>query len=106
MGILQSLFGRKPEQRQSPGGRAIGGGLIGRGGQVPVHLAETLSAVLGCVELIAGAISSLPASIMQDGDEAPRSSAAWRILDRPNPWQSWPTFVSWLVASILLHGNG
>src|SRR4051794_26137330 len=52
MGMWQRLFGSKVEQRLSPGGWAIGGGLIGGGGQVPVHLAENLSSVLGCVELI------------------------------------------------------
>jgi len=37
--------------------------------------------------------------------DAPASAAAWRILRRPNEWQSWPAWMAWNVASILLRGN-
>lgn len=76
---------------------------------VPAHLAENLSAVLGCVELICGAVSSLPPSLVTDMPEgrmpAPSSAPAWRLLQRPNSLQSWPAFVSWMTGQILLHGN-
>ena len=80
--------------------------MLGRG---PNHLPENLSSVLGAVELITGCIASLPAVIVQDtpdGREPLPGAAAARLLARPNPRQSWPAFVTSLVASILLQGNG
>jgi HK97 family phage portal protein len=71
--------------------------------------AEAVVAVQSCVNLIATSIGSLPTSLTQDGpngpEPAPSSSAAWRILNRPNPRQSWPAFVSFFVSQLLLQGN-
>lgn len=107
-GFFARMFRRQPEQRLSTIGWGIGSGLYGHGGPSP-HLAESLSAVLACVELISGSISSLPASLTIDTPEgrapAPPTAAAWRILTRPNDWQSWPAFMQWAAASILLRGN-
>ena len=73
------------------------------------HLAESLGAVQACVALISGAISSLPAELTLDTDAgrapAPATSAAWRILQRVNAFQSWPAFASWMTSQILLYGN-
>ena len=69
---------------------------------------ENLSAVTGAVEIITNSISSLPACIMQDTPdglvEAP-NAAAQRVITRPTPFQSWPSFMTTCVSSLLLHGN-
>ena len=91
------------------GGIGWGGAAIGGGGRVDARRSEGLSAVTACVELISGSIASLPASIVMDTPDgrqpAPSSLPAWRVLARPNDWQSWPAWVSSVVASVLLHGN-
>lgn len=112
MGLLDRLRRRPPvEQRLGSWGAVslgLTGGLHART-PLPAHLAESLSAVTGCVELIAGALASLPASLVQDGPNgrtpAPASAPAWRILNRPNRWMSWPSFMSWVASQVLLYGN-
>jgi HK97 family phage portal protein len=73
------------------------------------HWAENLSAVLGAAELTSSAIASLPPLIQVDGpngrEPAPDSATAWRLLERPNPRQSWPSFMTQMVAELLLKGN-
>lgn len=82
----------------------------GRGGPVPLQSAEDLSSVLACIELIASAIASLPATLTCDAPDgqipAPATATAWALLRRPNARQSWPACWAMLVASVLLHGNG
>jgi len=84
-------------------------GSPGRRNAIEPRLAETVGAVLACVELASSAIGTLPASLVIDGDSgrepAPASTPGWRVLQRPNPWQSWPAFAAWSAAEILLHGN-
>ena len=79
-----------------------------RGGIGP-RAAEALGAVQACVALICGAMSSLPAALTIDTPDgrapAPSAAAAWRLLRRPNDWQSWPAFMSWASAQFLLRGN-
>jgi HK97 family phage portal protein len=105
-------FRRKPEERYSFGsdGWAVGG-YLGTGGMgaVPAHMAESLSAVVACVSLISDSLASLPASLLVDTEAgqqpAPQTSPAWRVLQRPNAYQSWPAWMAWNAASILLRGN-
>jgi HK97 family phage portal protein len=70
---------------------------------------EAVVSVSACVALISSAIASLPASLTidtPDGPEpAPPSVAAWRIIERPSPYSSWPAFVQQQVGSLLLNGN-
>lgn len=127
MGLLSRLFAPPPvsvvrvEPQVAPetrrgatfAGWGDGWGVTSlRGARSPMqpHLAEGLSSVLGCVELIAGAIASLPATLTQDAPDgqvpAPPTATAWGLLRRPNPRQSWPACISSLVASSLLQGNG
>ena len=109
-GLWARLTGRAEQRYAPPGGW---GGLaldrFGSAGTVSAREAEGLSAALGCIELISGAISSLPASLSVDTPDgrqpAPPTAAAWRVLQRPSPWQSWPAWASWCTAQILLHGN-
>lgn len=88
-----------------------GVGALGSGGHgaVPAHLAENLSAITGAVELIAGAVASLPAGLQVDTADgrqpAPDTAPAWRVVERPNPFQSWPAFITSLIAGLLMHGN-
>lgn len=85
---------------------------MGSGGRraVNANLAQNLPAVLGGVELICNSIASLPASLTMDTPDgpvrAPPTATAWRLLARPNPWQSWPAFVTMLASQVLLEGNG
>ena len=85
--------------------RWAGGGYAA----VPVHMAESLSAVTACVGLIADSIASLPASLVVDTPQgcqpAPPTSPAWRVLRRPNAYQSWPSLMQWTCASVLMNGN-
>ncbi len=117
MGFWDRITGRpKPapvvEERFGDGWGSAGFGLSAYAGRSPMapHLAETLSTVVACVELIAGSIASLPAALVIDTpagrEPAPASAPAWCLLTRPNRRQSWPAFVSWLVAEYLLRGNG
>jgi HK97 family phage portal protein len=78
------------------------------GGSGSSILAENLSAVTGAVELITNSIASLPAYIMQttpDGLVEAPSAAAMRVIARPNQYQSFPSFMTTMVSSLLLHGN-
>jgi HK97 family phage portal protein len=101
---------RKAEERLSLSAWPLGVLSSGYGAAPSVAASESLAAVVACVELISGSIASLPASLTVDTpdgcQDAPQTAAAWRILRRPNNFQSWPSFVSWLVASVLLRGNG
>lgn len=77
--------------------------------RVNAALAENLSTVSACVQAIASGLASLPAYVYRrDGagrTEAPDHPVA-RLIARPNPRQTWPDFLEWLIASTLLHGNG
>ncbi len=114
MGFLSRLFRPPLSELRYRGDRYSDGWgastLLGSG-RAPMapHLAEQLSSVSGCVELIAGAVASLPASLTIDGPDgqrpAPNGASAWALLARPNPRQSWPAFCTSLTASVLLCGN-
>ncbi len=118
MGVLSRLLRRAapPPALETRFTGPLGGGwgmaALGSGrGTVPAHLAESLAAVAGCVELIAGALSCLPATLTMDDGQggqvaAPPTATGWALLARPNVRQSWPACISSLVSSILLHGNG
>lgn len=127
MGLLSRLFAPSPapvvraEPQLAPetrrgatfAGWNDGWGVTALGGaRAPSspYLAEGLSSVLGCVELIVGAIASLPATLTCDGPDgqvpAPPTATAWGLLRRPNPRQSWPACITSMVAGVLLQGNG
>lgn len=80
-------------------------------GPINARLAENLSAVLACVQAISGSLASIPLLVYRrdaQGNriEAPDHPLATMARDSANEWQSWPDFVEWLVAQILLRGNG
>lgn len=116
MGVLTRLAGwlGKPETRDAAGmsfgdGWAALGNMATLGGSFSAAMAEALSSVQGCIELTAGAIASLPATLTQDDPDgqvpAPPTATAWTLLRRPNPRQSWPAFCTSMVGSALLQGN-
>jgi HK97 family phage portal protein len=77
---------------------------------VTAHLAENLSTALACVNAISTSIASLPFLVYQTGTggrlEAPQHPLARLMRRGPNPWQTGPDFLEWLLAQVLLHGNG
>jgi HK97 family phage portal protein len=106
---LSRLFSRQPEQRAGVPfyGPVTGPALAGV--RVNTAVAENLSTVTACVGAIASGLASLPAYVYRsDGAgrvEAPQHPVA-RLIRQPNPRQTWPDFLEWLVASTLLNGNG
>lgn len=76
---------------------------------VDANLAENLSTVFACVTAISTAIASLPAYVYRRADQGREEDQAHSVAKLvqlgPNAWQSWPDFIEWLVAQVLLRGN-
>jgi HK97 family phage portal protein len=110
MNLLNRILGRREERAApEPSWSALSGFDGPTGRLVNPRMAETLSAVSGCVDAIGCALGSLPAYVY-------RSSGAGRVLeDRhplmrlirkgPNRHQTWPDFTQLVSASTLLRGN-
>ena len=94
-GVNQSGFANTP-------------GLSAAGYPVSPYLAENLSAVLACISVVSSGLATLPAYVYrrQDGGrvEAPSHPVA-RLIRAPNPHQTWPDFIEWLLAQVMLRGN-
>jgi HK97 family phage portal protein len=88
---------------------ALSGLSTGTGTLVNARIAENLSTVLACVNAISSALASLPAYVYrwEAGGRAIDESHPLMdlILAGPNQWQSWPDWVEWLMAQVLLRGN-
>ena len=84
--------------------------LPGAGIAVTPDTALRASTVYGCVELIAGAVTSLPLPVYErQENDSPRSidHAYWWLLnERPHPTLSAATFWEYVLASMLLRGDG
>lgn len=116
-GVLSRLFGRRvPEMRAAAEERSAGFygapafGFAGAGASVSPVAAENLSTVCACVNAISSGLASLPARVYRrqgDGDrvELPGHPVA-RLVRAPNPRQTWPDLIEWLMAQTLLWGNG
>ena len=80
--------------------RAVAGKSID-GGYNP----EQLSAVLACLDVISGAIASLPAGVKNEkGERVPHHLN--NLIDRgPSSFQTWPDFVQWILYEVLTKGN-
>ncbi len=92
-----------------PSWAALRGGIDLGGPFVSPHMAENLSTVTACVSAISNATASLPCYVY-------RSEGKGRTIDETHPisrliefganeHQSWPDFIEWLMASVLLRGN-
>lgn len=112
MGILRRLadrFDPSDEQRSVSSWDALRGGVDLGGQTVNARTAENLSTVLACVSAISSAIASLPAWVYRQAPNGrtldPSHSVARLVRRGPNQHQSWPDWVEWTVASVLLRGN-
>jgi HK97 family phage portal protein len=108
MGFFSRILGRPAPETRDAAFAALSPAL----GEFYAHghlAADRLAAVAGCVRLISGALSTLPARLVVDGpagsEPAPASATAWGLLRRPGRWQSWPAVVAWVARSLLLDGN-
>ena len=78
-------------------------------GSMSPRLAENLSAVFACVDEISSALASLPPRIYRlDGAnrELMTDGPLLELFRTPNSWQTWPDLVQWVMAEVLLYGNG
>ncbi len=111
MKILDRIMGRKEERAGPP--ESSWGFLSGldtsTGRLVNPRMAETLSAVMACVDAIGSGLATLPCYLY-------RTTSAGRVLEErhplmrmvrkgPNAHQTWPDFIQWVSASVLLRGN-
>jgi HK97 family phage portal protein len=86
------------------------GSQYGAGATPNTRLAEGLSTVCAAVQAISSALAATPVWVYRhDGlgrtiDE--RHPLQRLIRNGVNEWQTWPDWIEWLVASILLRGNG
>ena len=109
MNFLRRLFGR-PEARA--GAVSFQGGAYSLGnyaGTYTPQQAENLSTVTACVNVVASTLGSLPARVYRrdsSGRFETGTHPVARLIRQPNPQQTWPDFIEWLVASTLLSGNG
>lgn len=86
---------------------ALGGYGYG-GGTVAPQMAESLAAVYAAVTRIGSSLGSLPALVYRDdaaGRVEVRGTFANRLVKSPNASQTWPAFVAWVFAELLLGGN-
>lgn len=71
--------------------------------------AENLSAVFAAVQAISSALASLPCLVYRNEEkgriEAPTHSVSKLVGVGPNKNMSWPDFIEFVVASVLLRGN-
>ncbi|MGL4477382.1 MAG: phage portal protein [Aeromonas veronii] len=84
------------------------GGISSAGVAVTEQSAQRVSAVYACVNLIGGAIASLPLPIYKrtaDGRERVDHELWWLLNEQPHPAWSAATFWEYLVASKLLLGD-
>lgn len=113
MSWITRLFGRNQEQRASVPPttwdllKLNGGDLTGA---VSPNLAENISAVFACVQIISETVASLPLLVYRIEGEG-------RVLDRQHPvarifagdandWQTAPEWLETWTAHCLLRGNG
>lgn len=112
MGILRKLADKfDPPETRSKDVSWDSLSMNTHGGYVPGWSAENLSTVLACVNAISTGCASLPAEV-----QIKRQGGGWEtdeqhplstlIHEGCNPYQSWPDFMEWLLASVLLSGNG
>ena len=106
-GIWSRLF-RGPVTETRSSFQVFGENSLQAGIPVNAALAENLATVCACVGAVSSGLASLPAYVYRrDGAsrvEAPTHPVS-RLIRQPNPRQTWPDFIEWLISSALLHGN-
>lgn len=84
------------------------GAFSGFGGVVSPRMAETIAALFACVSRIGSGLGSLPALVFQTTDAGRtevHNHPVNRLISAPNGSQTWPDWVEWVLAEVLLHGN-
>ena len=108
--ILDRILGKHEERKQDPSWTFLSGLNSASGSLVNARIAEQLSVVLACVSGIATAMSSLPCYVYRVSDKGRNVDGAHpvsRLIKHgPNERQTWPDFIEWLMAQVLLRGNG
>lgn len=80
------------------------GGAAASGVSVTTTSAQQLLAVYGCIQLIAGTISTLPRHVLQEADGKEVGTKP-RWFTKPNPSTTMQEFITQTVTSLLLNGN-
>src|SRR5262245_24119949 len=78
------------------------------GTPVSPYLAENLSAVFSCVQIISETVATLPVVVYRrtgDGKEESSAHPVARLLREPNELQTPPEFLEMLLGHCLLRGN-
>lgn len=113
MGFLGRMFGRKSAEATTtnPGwlGRLLGGGPTGSGVKVDPVTALGQSTFFACCCILAEDVGKLPVTIYRE-DEAGKSVVAkdhalYKLLLRPNGWQTHVDFFEQMMFGLLLWGN-
>jgi HK97 family phage portal protein len=82
--------------------------LSGMAGGTSPRFAENLATAVACVNAVSSGLAALPATVYRAQDdgrvEAP-GHAVSRLIRQPNPHQTWPDWIEFSVAQLLLRGN-
>jgi len=113
MGILRRIadrFDPRHEERAiDPSWTALSGLSMSTGQLVNARTAENLSTVLACVNAVSTSLASLPAYVyrrIEKGRQIEENHPLMGLIHMgPNRWQTWPDWVEWTVAQVLLRGN-
>ena len=108
MNLLKRIFGLETRDRAlSHADLFLRGEDLNVG--VTAGSAENLGTVLACVNAISSAMASLPAWVYRrtgSGREVVEDHPLMRLVRRgPNQFQSWPDWIEWTMAQVLLRGN-
>ncbi|MGA9865025.1 MAG: phage portal protein [Acetobacteraceae bacterium] len=110
MNALQRAVGRVLgiETRRASSPASFGLGPVTAGSIVNARVAENLSTVCACVGAISSTIATLPALVYRQEDggrrEAPTHPVS-RLIKSPNARMTWPDWVEFTLAQVLLYGN-
>ena len=103
------IFKKKEVRAQDPSWDALSGLNTTTGRMVNPRMAETLAAVSGCVQVISSSIASLPVYVYRQGEKGRDTLTAHplaRLIRRgPNEHMTWPDFIEFVMAQVLLRGN-
>lgn len=110
MSMFRRLFGRSTETRA---GTVSYGPSFALGntatGPIQPWQAENLSTVVACVNAIGDGLGTLPARVYRsqgdDGRVEMPGHPISRLIRSPNPFQTWPDWIAFSVAEMLLWGN-
>lgn len=110
MKLIDRIFGRETRATlPHPSWEYLAANAIDGAGIISANKAENLSTLYACVQAISSATASLPVFVYKpigagrEIDEGHPVSVM--IRNGPNRHQTWPDWVEWMMASVLLRGN-